>query len=517
MSFGSSKASELRSLVPPGKARGGGEEGLATLSRHRNRDRDSEHNFESPRPSDATSGGGRVLEDSKKEAVDSASELSYAERLAARKHQKRQDSDSRMLRADRWLGRNGHGFTYIGLYLFSIMVLFRPYELVPGLGFLSTAAFYIALLTVAVYIPSQLAAEGNLTHLSIEVKAVIAMTVIALLSVPIARNPGMAWETFDDTFSKAVVMFIVMVNVLRTRARLMGMMWLSLAIGVVLSVFALQMFASGELTVEGYRVGGSIGGMFGNPNELSIHLVTMFPLAVVLGAASRNHLAKMVYFGIAALLAGANMVTYSRGGFLAIMAASAVLVWKYGRKSRLNVTIAAAVAGTLVILFAPGSYALRVLSIFGLAADPVGSSDQRMELLERSIFVTLRNPWGIGIGNFPIVGVRNLVSHNAYTQVSSELGLLGLAAYLVFIVSPFRRLAAIERTLVGAGRDGWFLHLAVGLQASLAAYFVASFFASVAYTWFVYYIVAYAVAFRRIHSLEEEKEAGVPASEPLAV
>ena len=197
-----------------------------------------------------------------------------------------------------------------------------------------------------------------------------------------------------------------------------------------------------------------------------------------------------------------NFVTYSRGGFLGLLAAMAVLVWKLGRKNRLNVTIASVVVGGLTLLLAPGNYGLRMLSIFVPGLDPVGSSDQRKELLERSIIVTLRNPWGIGIGNFPIVGIHNLVSHNAFTQVSSELGILGLIAYLVFIISPFRKLGAIERTLAQQDEHGWFYYLAIGLQAGIVAYLVSTFFASVAYNWFIYYLIAYAVAFRRVYGIE---------------
>jgi O-antigen ligase len=142
------------------------------------------------------------------------------------------------------------------------------------------------------------------------------------------------------------------------------------------------------------------------------------------------------------------------------------------------------------------------MSIFIPGLDPVGSSDQRRELLERSIIVTLRNPWGIGIGNFPIVGVHNLVTHNAFTQVSSEIGLLGLAAYLIFMISPLRKLGAIERTLSADDDHDWFYYLAIGLQASIVGYMVYSFFVAVAYNWFIYYLIAYAVAFRRIYKIE---------------
>jgi O-antigen ligase len=235
---------------------------------------------------------------------------------------------------------------------------------------------------------------------------------------------------------------------------------------------------------------------------MAMHFVMMTPLVITLGIASKNKAMRVVYFAMAAVFVGANMVTFSRGGFIGLVVCGAVLAWKLGRKYRLNVTIATIVIGGGIILAAPGNYGLRMLSIFIPGLDPVGSSDQRKELLWRSILVTARNPWGIGIGNFPIVGVHDLQSHNAFTQVSSELGILGLAAYLVFMISPYRKLSAIERTLFDRDEHSWFYYLAIGLQASIVGYMVSSFFASVAYNWFIYYLIAYAVAFRRIYSIE---------------
>ena len=446
------------------------------------------------------------------EKVKPPADLPYSDRQKIRKVEKKAEKDRQLLSNDNWLRRNGHTLSYCGLYLFSFLVLFRPYELIPSLSFLSATAFYFALLTLLIYIPTQLVTEGNLTTMATEVKAILAMTLIALVTMPIAKHPPTAWETFNDTFIKAVLMFIVMVNVLRTRRRLVGLMWLSMGMAFVLSYQVLGLFMRGELKVEGYRPEVEIGGMFGNPNDMSLHLVTMVPLAVRLGVASKSKIMRLVYWIMATIFISANFVTYSRGGFLGLIVAAVIMVWKLGRNNRLKVSVVSIIVGLLVILLAPGNYGLRILSIFGLAPDEVGSRDQRRELLERSIQVTLRNPWGIGIGNFPIVGIHNLVTHNAFTQVSSELGLLGLAAYLIFMISPFRKLAAIERTLLAKDERDWFYYLSIGLQASLAAYLVSSFFVAVAYNWFIYYIVAYAVAFRRIYQIEKGLKEEVKAA-----
>ncbi len=428
----------------------------------------------------------------------------FSERSKTKRKEKQDEKDAALLGSDNWIRRHGHNITYIGLYLFSFLVLFRPYEIIPGLGFLASTPYYVAFATLAIYLPTQLSTEGNLTVMSTEVKCVLAMTLLGLLTILISRSPILAWDTFNDNFIKAVVIFIVMVNVLRTRKRLMGVVWLALVIAAYLSYSAWTKYLAGEFTVEGYRINVDIGGMYANPNDMALHLVMMTPIAIALGIAARNNLNRTLFMVMGGLFILGNMVTFSRGGFLGLLAAAGVLAWKFGREYRLNVSIASIVVGGLVLLFAPGNYGLRILSIFVPGLDPVGSRAQRTELFWQSLHVTVRNPFGIGMGNFNIISSRHLGTHNAYTQVSTELGLLGLLAYIIFVVSPFRKLGAIERREVSKCKNGWFYCLSIGLQASIVGFMVSSFFAAVAYNWYVYYLIAYAVAFRRIYQIEND-------------
>lgn len=439
-------------------------------------------------------------------------ELPYAEQ---KKHQKKQKSaakDLNLLQSDRWIVRNGHTLTYCGVFLFSFFVFFRPYELIPGLGFLISGAFIIAVATLLIYIPTQFTTEGNLTIFTTEVKCVLAMTFLALFLMPISRDFAAAWETFNDPFIKAVIIFIVMINVIRTRKRLVALMWISFSISIYMSYTAIAMYQRGEFKTEGYRVSIDVKGMFENANEMALHLVTMIPLLIGLGLASKNRVGKIVYFTLTALLLAANVVTFSRGGFLGLIASMAVLVWKIGRNNRVRTMAISLVVGLIFILAAPGNYGIRLLSIFIPGLDPVGSSDLRKENLILSILVTIRNPWGIGIGNSPTFGVHNLETHNAFTQVSSELGLLGLAAYLIMMISPFRKLGAIERMQHEKGEYDWFYYMSIGLQASIVAYMVSSFFASIAYLWFIYYLIGYAVALRRIYMIEKGLKEDIQAN-----
>jgi putative inorganic carbon (hco3(-)) transporter len=410
--------------------------------------------------------------------------------------------------AKTWWGggilRRGHALSYAGVFLFTAVLLFRPYELFPALSFLSTSAYWLALLTLLIYLPSQFALEGNVSAGLREVYVILLLCLAGLLSIPLARNPGEAWDTFNDTFIKAVVIFIVTVNVVRTDRRLRGLIYLSLGVTILLSVAAVRDYSTGNLPVEGYRIRGMLGGLFGNPNDLALHLVTMTPLFVAMMMSSRNPLGKVVYGAGAVLSVIANVVTFSRAGFLGLLGMAVVLLWKLGRGKRFKVSVVGALCLTLFITLAPGSYGVRVLSIFIPGLDPVGSSDHRRGILDRAVLVSLRNPVvGIGMGNFHIVSLGETVSHNAYTQVAAEMGIAALVLYLMLIVAALRRLKRIELHAFTPRRRSRYFYLAVGLQASIVGYMISSFFASVAYQWYVYYLAAYAICLSRIYEAQQ--------------
>ena len=99
-------------------------------------------------------------------------------------------------------------------------------------------------------------------------------------------------------------------------------MWLSFSIGLYLGVRRSQHVLAGQVQRRGHRVAVSeIGGMFGNPNDMALHFVMMTPLVSVWASPRRvSSGALIVYFGSAGLFVAANMVSYSRGGFIGMLA-----------------------------------------------------------------------------------------------------------------------------------------------------------------------------------------------------
>jgi O-antigen ligase len=146
------------------------------------------------------------------------------------------------------------------------------------------------------------------------------------------------------------------------------------------------------------------------------------------------------------------------------------------------------------------------------------SAVARLDDLKRSIFIAVRHPvFGVGMDNYILFSNFDKASHNAYTQVASELGIAATVFYVLFMIAPFKRLRIIERENAEIRSRRRFYYLAIGLQASLVAYMVASFFASVAYLWYIYYLVAYSVCLRRIYQVETAPaEITVPTSSPYS-
>lgn len=415
---------------------------------------------------------------------------------------------------DPWIRKRGHALAYIGLFLYTIALYFRPYEWHTSLEGLVNLSFWFALFTLAVFVPTQFALENRPTVLTREVKLVLLLCVLSLVSMILAADRAEAWGYFSDVYVKIVIMFIVMVNVTRTEWRLKGLMFLALAVACVTSWAAIVDYRAGNFGFEGYRVGTLNHGMFSNPDDVGLHLVMVIPITTALLISTRSLLKKVIYGVCTLLMTAGTIFTFSRGAFLGLLGAVVVLGWKFGRRNKLVFFASFFLFLLIFLIFAPGHYATRLLSIFDHSLDPVGSASARTALLIRSTYVMIRNPLlGVGLHNFPIYSLQGKLSHNSYTQVGAELGLPALGVYIMLIWSSIKTLARIERETYKNRRRSKYYGLAIGLEASMVAFIITSFFISVAFNWNLYYLVGFAVCLRRLYETDELPLA--PAKESL--
>ncbi len=96
--------------------------------------------------------------------------------------------------------------------------------------------------------------------------------------------------------------------------------------------------------------------------------------------------------------------------------------------------------------------------------------------------------------NYVLRSNGNHATHNSYTQVASEMGIPAAIIYILFLITALKRLKKTQERTVSSRKEQRWYYVAVGLQAALGGYMVSSFFASVSYLWYVYYLVGYAIA-----------------------
>jgi len=211
--------------------------------------------------------------------------------------------------------------------IFTFLVYFRPYEIFPSLKWTSSSAFWVALLTMLLYIPTQLALEGKLTTPLRQVNLLLLLLFFGFLSIPLATDRSIAWTSFVE-YTKVVVTFIIIANVLRTETRFRLMIMLMLVVSCWMSVGAVNDYRLGVFNLPGQRIEGVIGGLFDNPNDMALHLMTMIPITLALFITSRHLLGKLVYPICIAIMMAGIVASFSRGGSLGLISAIGFMAWR---------------------------------------------------------------------------------------------------------------------------------------------------------------------------------------------
>ena len=402
--------------------------------------------------------------------------------------------------------KRGHVLSFAALFLFTIVLYARPAEFYPSAA-TKSLALIVGIVTLLVFAVTQVSLEGTFTARPREVNLVLLFALTGLLSIPLAIDPSPAWNDFSGTFIRGIATFIVIINVVRTEGRLKALLFVAVATAVMLSFQAMNSYRLGLMTVEGYRAAGVGSGIFANTNDMALHLVTMLPISIAYFFGSRAGLWKVIHALCATIMIFGIFLSYSRGAFIGMLVVLGFFALKLRRGSKLQLTLLLVGAFAAIVVLAPTGYGSRLLTIFMPGLDSSGSADSRRGELFRSIYVALRHPLlGIGMGNYqPNMSYRGLVTHNSYTQVAAEMGITAMVLYTMFIVSPLRKLSTIVRETLAVRQTSTFYYVGLGLQASLLVFMVSSFFLSVAYVWNVYYLVGYAVCFRRIYEAETGK------------
>jgi O-antigen ligase len=252
-------------------------------------------------------------------------------------------------------------------------------------------------------------------------------------------------------------------------------------------------------------------GLFGDPNDLALLNNTILPFILYFLFTGRK---KIVSYAAAACMVIANVLTFSRGGFLGMLVGLTslpIFFTEYRKRSLALLSILA----ILVLIIAPTSYWERISTITEVEVDQeTGKTGTRLDAWKLVLNDSMKNPlMGVGAGNSAYISGREARDwhsiHNSFLQVLSELGIFAFVFFLLFYAIPFRKYNNYKDILEKQG-DSEGLTLYKCTLISFLSYAVTSFFLPQAYNPLLYMLTGiWVIQSERIAQL---KTAGIRAN-----
>lgn len=402
--------------------------------------------------------------------------------------------------------RNRTTLAYWALLIFSFLYYARPEDFIPHMANIPVGKISggIALFGLL------LSWSRRRAKMPIEIKFVLILFADMCITVPLAFWRGGAFQVIRDEFSKAVIIALLISMIVSAASELRRLLWVQAASVAVLTVASIIVHPG-----PGMRLWG-LGGVFSNPNDFAINIAINLPLVIAFLLAAKGIIKRLIWlFAMLAMVYGV-IATYSRSGFIATVICLIICVWEFGFKGRRpQIIIAAIVMATLGVGLAITTprYTMRLKTLVGGETEGTldhGSMEARRGLLMESIEVTMQHPFfGVGPGNFQAYTRSWHVTHNTYTELSSEAGIPALLLFLTILGLAFRSLRKLEKQ-PNYKTNPEIQLFTNALRAGLAAYIVGAAFASTAYSLFPYFMVGYVTALYRIGFSPESTDGTQP-------
>lgn len=190
-----------------------------------------------------------------------------------------------------------------------------------------------------------------------------------------------------------------------------------------------------------FRVGGTVG----SPNTTAGYLSVLLSLALGVFFTNLKGFHKTLALAVLALGGIALILTFSRGGWLALFVSAVTICFAVVRRRRLSLKRPVAIVVILVLLYLPFHAAISS-RLFG---NDNGSAESRIPLMHLAYRIFDAHPlFGVGANNFTVAMDPFLTPefrhgflyavHDKYLLVLCETGIGGLLAFLAFLVAALR-------------------------------------------------------------------------------
>jgi probable O-glycosylation ligase (exosortase A-associated) len=295
-----------------------------------------------------------------------------------------------------------------------------------------------------------------------------------------------------------VVLAFLIVNIMNSEKNLKDM-----AIVLISLITFLVIYAYYRYKTEGFDY-AIPSAYYVDRNFFAESIVSILPLAFIFYEETISKGRKILFLGIVAMMAVGVILTYSRGGLLALFIVFGALFLISKKKVPMILMVL-----LMLILFMPHigeKYRGRMGTVTTYEKDP--SAMIRIATWQAGISMVKQNPWlGIGPANFNDLFISyvppelgnfadyTMSIHNIFLQVFSETGLIGGGIFVLIIDSSMLGIIRINIKNSHLAKDKRVnLSIPNALGVSLLGFCGAGFFLPGAYYGYLYIIIPMLVA-----------------------
>lgn len=379
-----------------------------------------------------------------------------------------------------------------GLILYVIIFLMRPGEMFPAIAALRPELLIGVLVVVTLILHQRILSGGfNVPYDRISLSLVAILIAIGLSF----------FTSFEKTetknivivFVKLIVFYYLIISLVTTRQRFMAFIVTYLFCIAYMAVDAFGMYLSGAFvhTMNVDRLTGSTSAG-GDPNALGATLVVSIPLILATAAYYRNFFVKLIMAGLALLMTVCMVITASRSALLAFFGLIAVGIYQSKHRA-LNsfLVIIILIIGWFLL---PQQYHDRYMRFSEVGDNLNDVSSGRVDIWLSGIRMIPTNPiTGVGAGAFAWAcssgefgPPRFMQSHNLYIEIISSMGIIGVIAWLFFILTLFKKLKWLSQ-LKHTAESRWISIFSRAFVVTLIALLISGVFGHnlYRYTWFM--------------------------------
>ena len=310
---------------------------------------------------------------------------------------------------------------------------------------------------------------------------VIAVSALTSISLEESLNIALVMIAF------AMAYFII-INTIETKKQFKSILYMFVIAAGISAVFGIYQYIFGDVYSQAWLdadmfedIKMRVYSTFENPNVYGEYLILAIPIAVALFWTEKGFWKKAFLLGIAGITMLAMILTFSRGCWLGILFALAILAVIIDRRF--------IILGIIALMFMPFVLPDTIINRFMSIGDMSDSSTSYRVYIWMGSLAMLKDYWvsGIGLGEtsfntiYPLYSYNNIEaphSHNLYLQIVSQFGIMGLIMFLAIVYNFYK-----DTTISMLKKKNILL---AGIIAGLTGFFLESMFD---YTWYNYRVI----------------------------